>query len=259
MSLGDGTDAYEPLLARNLARVVGFEPIEEECARRNATADDSMTVMPYAIGSGDHATFHRCSAPMTSSLLAPNTALLDQFNNLAELVIVEETSEIETHKLDDIEGLPDTDLLKIDVQGAELDVLHGAERVLSEALVIHTEVSFVPIYVDQPLFADIDQHLRARGFAFHRFAQLHGRNFKPLIMNDDPNAWLGQTLWADAVYVRDFMRLSELTTPKLLKLATILHEVYAAFDFVATVLGEIDKRASGNLHDAYYGRLTSAA
>ena len=56
-------------------------------------------------------------------------------------------------------------MLKLDVEGAELDVLRGGEGVLAEALVLEVEVELNPLFAGQPLFADVDAHLRERGWA----------------------------------------------------------------------------------------------
>lgn len=55
-------------------------------------------------------------------------------------------------------------LLKIDVQGSELDVLRGAEAVLDAIDEILVECSYVPFYEGQPLAGEVVAHLEARGF-----------------------------------------------------------------------------------------------
>ena len=50
-------------------------------------------------------------------------------------------------------------------------VFRGAEKHLSNAVFVHTEVSFVPLYEDQPTFGDLDQELRTRGF-LHTLLQI---------------------------------------------------------------------------------------
>ena len=49
------------------------------------------------------------------------------------------------------------DLLKMDVQGGELGILKGANQLLAQQKidVIYSEVFFVPMYQNQPLFGEI--------------------------------------------------------------------------------------------------------
>jgi len=160
--------------------------------------------------------------------------------------------------LDDIPEVAGTDYLKLDTQGAELLILQGAQRLLQDVMVVHTEVEFVSIYKGQPLFAEVDQFLRQQGFVFHRFAGMQGRTFKPLIADGNLSAALSQTLWSDAIYVKDFMRLAELPTAKLLKLAVILHENYKSLDLVSVVLEDIDKKEGTILQPTYLKRFSAA-
>jgi FkbM family methyltransferase len=232
------SDVFEGLLQTGKAKVVGFEPVEEECAKLNQMHGTERVYLPYAIGDGGEEIFHICNYAVTSSLYEPNSELLDKFQNLENLARVTRTRQIKTHRLDDIEEINDADFLKIDTQGAELKVLAGAKSVLSDAVLVHTEVEFVPMYRDQPLFGDIDQELRSHGFLLHTFPGMRSRLFKPLMANHDPNSLGSQVLWADVVYMKDFMRLSELVPEKLAKLAILLHELYQSFDTAAFVLQE---------------------
>ncbi|MRR39331.1 FkbM family methyltransferase [bacterium] len=145
----------------------------------------------------------------------------------------------------------DTDFLKIDVQGAEKMIFDNASRVLENTLVIQTEVEFVHLYKNQPLFADIDRCLRQHGFEFHRFLGTAGRAFKPLFMKDNINRPISQTLWADAVYVKDFMHLDRLSEQKLLKYAVIMHEVFRSVDLCHLVLAKYDLRTGRDLSRRY--------
>ena len=56
------------------------------------------------------------------------------------------------------------DLLKIDVQGAELMALRGAEQTLPHVDMIYTEVSFTPLYEGSCIFSEVYDFLCARGF-----------------------------------------------------------------------------------------------
>jgi hypothetical protein len=56
------------------------------------------------------------------------------------------------------------DLLKLDVQGYELEVLKGAERALSAVKVLLTEVNLIDIYSGVPLLHDLVMWLSERGW-----------------------------------------------------------------------------------------------
>lgn len=63
-------------------------------------------------------------------------------------------------------------LLWIDVEGAELQVFQGGERVLQNVRLIHVEVSFRPMQIGKPLFWEIEKYLRAFGFALQGFTEV---------------------------------------------------------------------------------------
>jgi FkbM family methyltransferase len=242
--------AYAELVEAFPCDVIGFEPAAAECAKLNALNRPGHLYLPHAIGDGRQRTFYECNSPYCSSLFEPNEALAEKFHYLGEPLRLVGTRMIETRRLDDLAETAGTDFLKIDVQGSELLVLQGAVERLRDVLVVHIEVEFLPLYKEQPLFADIDSHLRAQGFAFHTLMPF-GRTFKPMAVANDGSAWLRQILWADAVYVRDFMGFAELAPESLLKLAAILHENYRSLDLAALALEAYDKQTGSGLQRAY--------
>lgn len=260
MSLGKGTEPYARLLAAGIScEIIGFEPVAEECAKLNASKAPGQTFLPYFIGDGNRHTFYESHFPAASSLFEPNMALLDKFQNLGNLTRAVRTSEVDTRRLDDIPEVVGTAFLKSDIQGAELMAFKAAERMLRDVVVIHTEVEFVPLYKNQPLFADIDLYLRSQGFAFHRFAYTMGRTMKPMVKDNNINATLSQTLWGDAIYVRDFMSFEKIPPAALLKLAAILHINYASFDLAAAALAAYDRQQSTDLFQDYINQFRRPA
>src|ERR1700689_256340 len=239
--------AVDPFLRLNrLGRlnVIGFEPQQAECQKLNALAMPGRRYLPYAVANGERRTLYVTNTGMTSSLLRPNLKIAQQFNNLAELMQVVATPLVDTVRLDDVAEIraQGCDLLKLDTQGSEAEILAHASRTLEHCLIIQSEVEFVPLYERHPLFADVDQLLRGRGFMFHRFVGLAGRTYRPLMLNDDPNIPMSQLLWGDAVYVPDLTRLDHLEPKALLKLAALLHEVYRSFDLCHVVLSAHDRQ-----------------
>jgi FkbM family methyltransferase len=250
------TDPYARLSQQGLCEVIGFEPNAENCARRNADARAGHRYLPYALGDGRLRRFYECQNPLTSSLYHPNDAMLAKFSCISLPVVGEH--DIQTHRLDDLAEIQDIDYLKLDVQGAELDIILGGARLLQSTILVHTEVEFIPIYSEQPLFGDIDVTLRKSGLWLHKLDSIQGRALQPLIANNNPHGPLSQILWADAaVYVRSFMTFDRVPPEKLLKLAVILHEVYASFDLAALALQHYDAQTGKNLWKSYLSRVTN--
>ena len=259
MSLGAGTEPYAPLLRLDKAMVIGFEPDKEECEKLRRLYSKTHEFYPYFIGDGGAATYYETNSAMTGSLYPPNTKLLQLFQNLHELTVLQKKRPVETRRLDDIEGIGDIDYIKIDVQGAEVDVFRGAPKTLAKTTLIQTEVEFVELYQGQPLFTDVDRVLRGAGFQFHTFLDFGQRCFKPLLVNDDPNRGIRQFLWSDALYVRDFLDFQSVPEDKLLKLALMLHDLFQSCDLCLYILTEIDRRSSTGHAQRYLERLTAKA
>ena len=250
---------YQSLIDAGVGRLFGFEPDPQACARLNEKYGKPHRFFQNFVGDGRPATFHETNWAPTGSLYAPNSRLLEKFQNLAELVTPVATHAVNTTRLDDIAEINDVDFLKIDVQGSELSVLQNAMRTLSSALVVQVEVEFVELYQGQPMFADVDTFLRAQGFQFHTLADVGSRAFKPMAPQGNLNGGFRQFLWSDAIYVRDWMHLESLSESKLRNYAIIAHDLLNSYDLVHVVLSALDRSTKGNLAAAYVRRLTSGA
>ena len=68
-------------------------------------------------------------------------------------------------------------LLKVDVQGAELDVLRGAEKMLADTEYILLEVSLFRFFQDGPDFFAVVMHMKNRGFVAY---DISGLQYRPL-------------------------------------------------------------------------------
>jgi FkbM family methyltransferase len=259
MQIDGAVDPFARLNKLGHLRVIGFEPLPAECDKLNALALPGRKYLPYAVADGKRRRLFVTNTGMTSSLLRPNLKLAQRFNNLAELMQVVATPDVDTVRLDDVPEIraQGCDLLKLDTQGSEGEILKHASETLKRCLIVQTEVEFVPLYEDQPLFAEVDQLLRGQGFMFHRFQGLSGRTFSPLVVNGDVNAALSQMLWSDAVYVPDLARLDRLEPDSLLKLAALLHEVYGSFDLCHVVLMAHDQQRATAYAGRYFERLTN--
>jgi Methyltransferase FkbM domain len=63
--------------------------------------------------------------------------------------------------------IPVLDILKLDIEGFELEALKGICDIGNRVAMVYTEVNLVPTYQGQPLINDIISHLQ--GFGFHIF------------------------------------------------------------------------------------------
>lgn len=104
-----------------------------------------------------------------------------------------EVTSVEALRLDDFaaeNNIGEIDLLKIDIQGGELDAFRGAERLLRERRikVIYTEAYFVPHYENAPLLWDQAIYLAQFGYTIFG-------------LYDEYVASNGQLRYADAIFV----------------------------------------------------------
>jgi FkbM family methyltransferase len=125
-----------------------------------------------ALGAADGAarSFHvpRAGDVTGASLYVENTAHYADTNL--------QVREIATARLDTLVGrerLPTPDLVKIDVQGAELEVLAGAAETLRHAAALIVEVSLVDYNKRAPLIAEVIGALDRAGFACTDVCELH--------------------------------------------------------------------------------------
>lgn len=250
---------YAAMLEAGAADVVGFEPNRQALDVLNAEKGPHETYLPHAIGDGGRHKLNICFAPGMTSLMTPNPEVLRLFHAFSAWGEVLSTEEVDTMRLDDVPETAGAEMLKIDIQGAELMAMSHAEARLRDMLVIHTEVEFLPMYWDQPLFSDIDQFLRRHGFVFHKFDPTVSRVIAPLVLNNDIYAGMSQLLWADAIFVKDFTRLDLLSDAQLLKMAAILHDCYQSIDLALRLLTEHDARTGAQRAQLYLSRLQSGA
>jgi FkbM family methyltransferase len=68
-------------------------------------------------------------------------------------------------------------LLKVDAQGGELEVLRGAQDTLRQTELVILEVTFLPLLIDGPEFADVVSVMAASGFVMHDILDL---SYRPL-------------------------------------------------------------------------------
>jgi len=240
-SMGKDTDNYYKLIDYPHVQLIGFEPNNLACESLNNNSKNNFHYFPYFIGDGADRTFYECPNPLNSSLYKPDADVLEKFQRMDIPVI--NTENVKTVRLDDIDEINDIDYIKLDVQGAELDVINGGKNKTKNAVIVDTEVEFIPIYKDQPVFGDIDVSLRSIDFQFVNFIKIFSRQMRPFILNDNLYSDGSQLMFAEsAVYMKNMMNWQNLPDEKIINLATILHDVYGYFDICTAILDVLEKR-----------------
>jgi FkbM family methyltransferase len=226
----DGDPPYKPMLAAGLCQVVGFEPQPDALARLNQAKGVHELYLPHAVADGTERTLHVCALEGMTSLLVPDPSHLALFNLFPIWGTVKERIPVTTRKLDDIAEIAQMDFLKMDVQGAEREVLAHGRAKLRDTVAIQTEVSFVPLYHGQPCFGEMDLALRELGFLPHSVIGTKIWPLSPMVVGNEPNRGIRQLLETDMVYVRDFSKPGNMSAEQWKHLALIAHHCYGSYD-----------------------------
>ena len=236
---------YELLDYFPSSKIIGFEIEKEVCEKMNSESLKGIKYYPYALGkANEKRKLYITQHPMCSSLYKPNETFKKLCNNLEETNLKDEI-EIDTITLDffiEKHYIGNIDFIKIDVQGAELDIFKGASNALKNVLNIVCEVEFIDVYENQPLFGDICNYLSQYNLMFNKFLGLAGRAIKPVKLDNNLNK-PSQHMWSDAVFVHHILKIHDLNNIQLIKLS-LLACVYYSLDLTFYCLSIYDKRNS---------------
>ncbi len=161
------------LLAKSLipaAHIHAFEPLPKHHTQflHSFAGKEDVTLHTIAVGSENTTgTLHVTDFSDASSLLQPTNISWSRFG-------VREVSQfpLQIFRLDDYrraKQLPFPDLIKLDIQGYELEALRGGEDCLASARAVITEVSFIEYYEGQCLFHDLVSYLANFGLFVRAF------------------------------------------------------------------------------------------
>ena len=157
------------LIARKvfpLVKIHSFEPLEEpaQIFKRIFGSDPNIALHVCAIGrEKTTATIHITREDDSSSLLPITMTQSSMFPGATE----KGTRQVTVLPLSQALGnasIPPASLLKIDVQGFELDVLQGCEDILNKFSHLYIECSFIELYEGQALAHQIVSWLEQRNF-----------------------------------------------------------------------------------------------
>lgn len=155
------------------ATLICFEPLPAACATlaRVLAGHPRLRVVDAALSAAaGTAALHVSRADDSSSLLAITDRQTATFPGTDEVgTITVRTARLDA-ELTPAGAMERPALLKIDVQGAELDVLRGATGVLDRIDAVLVECSFVEFYAGQALADAVIRLLHEHGFALSGLA-----------------------------------------------------------------------------------------
>ncbi|MBF0186978.1 MAG: FkbM family methyltransferase [Magnetococcales bacterium] len=245
------------------AHILGFEADAEEAERLNALSHPVPTrYYPVALfgDQGEH-TFYLTRFNASCGFYRYDPAWWTRLGQMGN-VAVTGTTTLDTVDLDGFlkdAGSRDPDFMKLDVEGAELDILQAGTRTLNSVIGLSLETFFGPV-LDQPPFHRVDGFLQEQGFElfdldlkrFRRtvlpeispFADEHGNPVS------GPSR-TGQVVSADLLYLRDAVTELERedvtgshpfwNRSRLLKLAA-LYEIHGLQDCAIELLTVASRR-----------------
>lgn len=148
------------------AKIYSFEPLAISYRKLQRLADkmSNIDIFNFALGAkAESGTINQSSYEYSSSILEMSNLHKEAFPHSAEST----TQAISIHTLDEIFGgkpIVRPLLLKLDVQGFELNVLKGGADLLARVDHILIELSLEELYRGQPLFDEVYCFLHQKGF-----------------------------------------------------------------------------------------------
>jgi FkbM family methyltransferase len=167
MDIGARGDIQSPFNKIENLSLILVEPDPEESdnlIKLYSNKAKDIKILPFALWSfRSILSLNLTKSPGASSVFLPNRKFLNQFPDQNRFDIVKEYS-VNSSTIDELydeKYFDRIDFVKIDVQGSELNVLKGGKLFLKSNIIgIEVEVEFSELYVDQPLFSDIDKFIR---------------------------------------------------------------------------------------------------
>ena len=176
------------------AAIHSFEPLPDCFRELQSALPAGADFHPSNIGLGaeeGELELQRCSHSPSSSFLAMTPLHRDAFPESA--ADGDSRVKVAVRRLDDVAAgiaVRNNLLIKLDVQGYELEVLRGGHATFGQACAAVIETSFLPLYENQPLFGEVFDAMRALDFEYRG-------NLTQMLHPEDQ-----RIVQADSVFVR---------------------------------------------------------
>jgi FkbM family methyltransferase len=174
------------------AQAYAFEPNPFYAPALQQYAEQDSRFHPQFLALSDRegdAPLHVTESPGGTSLLTPGEPLGKMDPNSTSVKSLEQIKTVTMDQWAQRNGDPSIQVIKLDIQAAELKALRGAVRVLrNSTLLVYTEIWFNPAYTGGALYSEIDLFLREHRLVLYDI-------FRPKY---DPR---GLIMWGNAIFL----------------------------------------------------------
>jgi FkbM family methyltransferase len=233
-------------LFQDFLEISSFEPDREEYESLLAQKSGIDKIYPLALSrESGNISLNLTKSRGCSSLFKPNSKFLKNFPD-AERFEIEETVKVEATTINDLSNdktLSSIDFIKIDVQGAELDILKGGDKFLSENILgMQLEVEFQPIYLNQPLFPEVDTYVKNTfGLQIQDLKKSYWKYSEGINIGSSK----GQLVFGDALYFRPpheilawCANFNKDAAARKLHMACLMGIIYGYLDYSLCILNQ---------------------
>lgn len=190
--------AYHGLVSKQLlslfpnAIVYAFEPQKESFSILEYNVKDTPNIKPISLALSSSTGTRKLyvTDKRYSSSLSPVGAFgVRYYQEETRLHCIETIDVISLDEWSMRVGVPCVDIIKLDIQGHELDALLGGVGLLKSTVrVIYTEVEFIELYDNNCLYFQLETFLREQGYRLYQLYNLQtGQD--------------GQLIYGDAIFI----------------------------------------------------------
>ena len=203
--IGEVVSKYRKLFPR--AFIYPFEPFSDSFRVIQEKFKDFNLVKPYQLAFSERAgkaSFFVNPDKSCNSLLSPESNKTKYASGTEEAITAIDVNLMTIDQFCEKELISEINILKLDVEGAELMVLRGAFEMLSRHSIgiIYTEIMFAPHYKGGVLFYDLCEFLADFGYTLFNFYEIK-------------SAANGQLRWGNAIFVSPNIRKNVIDVRKL--------------------------------------------
>ena len=236
----------QSFLSSDAFEVVVFDPLGDAAVDEASKQHEHLHYVPQALlGDGKPTHLYASLSPSYNSTLKPLHAS-QQPKRLREAAMTVAELTVQTHALDEIDGLERVDWLLLDACHDSLSVLKNGKQRLASCLVVQARINFEPLWQKQTTFDALCAWAANNGFRFHRFVDF---NYAETVTerSDLTRQPEGTTLaQAAALFVPSDARLEGLDDSHRLRLAFLLDTVYGIHDLCFEVLKPVSEQLAEN-------------